>query len=427
MRVNEWFSMDIQLAKKSSINFKKIAVVFIGCVVVASAYGAKHYLSDASSWVAQDKIRIATVEQGTFAINVRGLGKLKTDQIYFVSTPVQGKVSQILRKAGNIVQEGDIIAVLTNPQLNEALIQAQSLLAKTNAQNKADLAQLGAQLLDVEASIVAAELDYQANQLELDAQTKLISTGNSTVSKIDYQRTEFAVKRSKNNWLIQQKRLIKHQEKIDAQAAAQHANIDALQADVIRHQQNINNLVVKAPVAGIVQAMPLALGQALMQSDEIAKIADSTRLLAEIQVDELQAGLIELGQHVTLDTRQSQFKGSVSRIDPRVINGQVTIDVLPDEALPSEARPDLSVEGVISIVSVADSLFIRTPRDARANKTSMQFLVEPNGHLASATEVEFGRMSVNHIEIKSGLSAGQKLIISDIAPFTAHQQILIHQ
>ena len=132
------------------------------------------------------------------------------------------------------------------------------------------------------------------------------------------------------------------------------------------------------------------------------------------------------GQDVTIDTRSNEIIGRVIRIDPRVNAGMVQIDVALDGIMPSEARPDLNVEGRIIINLIRDTLFVKRPAFAPRNTKTNLFRLSENGQFASKQSVDLGLTSVTHIQILSGLESGDSIITSDISKFQQHKQVLLN-
>ncbi len=417
--------MDIHINKPKKLN-KKYFLFFILLVIVGfSTFFVKAYFGNSTSWVELDKLRIAEVKRGDFEISVRANGALKPQNMYWISSSVNGRVEHIYNKAGSQVKSGDPIVKLNNPELIQLADQAQSKLEQVVAQNSASQAKMESALLDIEAQVLNAEMSYLSNKLELDAQTTLINNGNSTVSKIDYQRSKFSVSRSHKEWQIQLKRLEKHNNNMQAQVQAQQAHIAVLKSELKQSQLNLANLIVRAKVDGIVQKMTLSLGQSIRLGESIAEIADSHNLIAQVNVQELQIKDVSLGLSVIIDTHKSKISGIVSRIDPSVTNGMVQVDVKLISKLPSEARPELSVEGIINILHKPDTLYVRKPLFSPSETTAKVYRVSHDNTKASLISANYGRASVNYIEILSGLDQGDKIIVSDPQEFSEHKHILL--
>jgi HlyD family secretion protein len=158
----------------------------------------------------------------------------------------------------------------------------------------------------------------------------------------------------------------------------------------------------------------------------IAKVAQPWKLKAELKIAETQAKDIILGQSAEIDTRNGIIKGEVSRIDPAVVNGTVTVDVRLIGELPQGARPDLSVDGTVELERLAEVLYVGRPVFGQAHSTIGLFKLDPDGRGAERVQVRLGRSSVNTIEIVQGLKVGDQVILSDMSDMDAHPRIRLN-
>jgi HlyD family secretion protein len=137
-------------------------------------------------------------------------------------------------------------------------------------------------------------------------------------------------------------------------------------------------------------------------------------LKAELNIAETQAKDIQLGQEVAIDTRNGIIPGRVSRIDPAVKEGSVSVDVKLEAELPKGARPDLSVDGTILLEQLNDVVYVGYPVQGQPNSKISLFKLNPDGNGAERVAVHLGRSSVNIIEVKEGLKPGDQVILSDM-------------
>src|SRR5262249_42368974 len=151
------------------------------------------------------------------------------------------------------------------------------------------------------------------------------------------------------------------------------------------------------------------------QGTPLAKVVQPWRLKAALQIQETQAKDVMIGQKVEIDTRNGVVAGKVSRIDPSVINGTRTVDAQILEPLPKGAVPDLSVEGTIELERLKDVMYVGRPVFGQAQSVVTLFKEGPDRKTATRTQVKFGRVSVNFIEVLEGLKVGDVVILSDMS------------
>ena len=415
--------MDIKIDNRPRTLKKRLLYLGGACLVFSSVMLVRNYTQNASNLVNRDDIVIAKVQEGDFAVDVKGLGSLALEKRHLITSNAGGKVVEVLVKPGEYVERGQIIARLDNPQIKETLIQKNSLLLKMVAQHKAEIAQQKAYLQEAETTHHDSELAHKANTMEWQAQATLIAQGNSTISKLEHQRSEFTVKRSLKQLALQKAKVATKKEILVAKQHAQEAEQQSLKSEISLLSQHISQLDVKSPITGQIQDVFVELGTQLASTGSVAEVADQTKLIAKINVTELDAPNVKVGQQATIDTYTSRLDAQVTRVSPKVNNGHVEVELSLIDAIPSEARDKLNIEGIINTSFKTHTLFVALPRNAIAESTNNVFVLEK--HLATKQAVTFGKRSVNYIEVVAGLTIDQEIIISDMEEFINDTQVLV--
>ncbi len=384
------------------------------------------FASNSTYVVNNDMLLTSKVVQGELAINVRGIGVLAAKDVRWLATNVDGKVERIFAKAGAIVKQGDVIMELSNVQLQQTLEETKWEVDELEAQTQALKVSLESQVLDQEAAVINEKLNYERALLTLNAQNTLMGQGINAVSQIDHEAIKIEVAQNKQRWQLAIKRLAKQKENVAAQMLANRARVERMRKILERAEQQVASLEVRASIDAIVEAMPLELGQQVRAGTNLARLAKRDEFIAELRIPETQIQEIVIGQTVILDTRNSQARGIVKRIDPTVSNGSVQVDVDIVGPTPGEARPELTIEGSIEVVRIPDALYVKRPMFAKSYGDAFVYLLGADGKVATKHPVTFGKSSSALIEIKNGLSVGQEIIISDVSTWESHQQISIN-
>jgi HlyD family secretion protein len=222
---------------------------------------------------------------------------------------------------------------------------------------------------------------------------------------------------------IEQERIAESTEAVRTQLAVQQANIDQKLALAQLRNKQLDSLKVRAGISGVLQELPVQVGQRVAQGAILAKVVQPDHLKAELKIPETQAKDIVIGQNAEIDTHNGIVKGHVARIDPAVLNGTVTVDVSLDEAPPKGARPDLSVDGTITLEKLDNVLYVGRPAFGQEKSTVGMFKIDPDGKGATRVPVELGRSSVNTIEVIRGLKEGDQVILSDMSRWDNQERI----
>ncbi|WP_286235650.1 efflux RND transporter periplasmic adaptor subunit [Thalassotalea sediminis] len=392
-----------------------ISVIVIGCL------WALVYASTANNKISASNVMMDTVKAGDLTLDVRGIGVLVPKEVYWVATETNGRVDKVYIKAGAAVKKGDLIISMKNPTLSQQLEESQWELEETQAQLNAQRVALESQVLDQETLVIHSKLNYESALLTLSAQKRLLQQGIVAISKVEHEEVKIEVEQLLQRWQLEKKRLAKAQENLIAQKRAFNARLKRMERSTARIQHLVDSLQIRASIDSIVQEMPLEMGQQITAGTNVARLARNDEFIAEIRVPEKQIYQIGLTQAVTLDTKTSKVSGEVIRIDPSVVNGSVQVDVAITGTLPKEARPELSVDGIIHVAHLTDTLYVKRPMFAKANVTSNVYIVNPETKQVTMREVTFGRSSQTQIQVLSGLTPGENVVISDVSSWKEKQ------
>jgi len=210
-----------------------------------------------------------------------------------------------------------------------------------------------------------------------------------------------------------------------ARVAAQRAQLERLRAQLKLKQDQVAGLQVRAGTAGVVQELPLEVGEQVAIGARLAKVVDPTRLRAELRVPEARAHGIALGQPARIDVQGVEVEGRVVHVDPAVEGGSVTVDVTLLGELPAGAKLDLSVDGRIELDRLADVLHVDKPAGVGGKGSVSLFKLAPDGQSAARVQVEVGESSVGSVQVLSGLSEGDRVILSDMSEWDATNRVAI--
>ena len=371
-------------------------------------------------------VSLATVERGELALDVRASGILLPTAIRWIAAASEGRVERIAVQAGAQLNEGQVLLVLSNPQLQQRAEESRWSLEQAQAEAHALQLSLESQQMSNEAAVQRAELALQSAQLQADADQELLKDG--MVSKLAFQRSAFNLTQSQQGLRLERQLQQQSAANMAAQIRAKNAALAKLSKSLQRDLDQVAALTVRAPMSGILQELNLQTGQSVAAGTNLAKLARADALYAELQVQEAQARDIAPGQSVQVDLRtggkDGQVAGIVSRVAPKVSNGVVKVDIGLTGSLPRGARPDLSVDGTIAITRLADALQVQRPVFSQAQATATVFRVGADG-VAERVAVQFGAASVGRIAVRSGLQLGDRIVVSDTSGWTQASRVSI--
>ncbi len=418
----------MDVPRKSAARNKRIRQIVIGVVVLAAVGVTTKVLGGlkpAAPSVERAQVWMDTVKRGPMLRQVRGLGTLvPIDGGLVIPAETDGRVDKRLALPGTIVTPGTVLLVLSNPELEQATIDAEWKVKAAEAELNNLKVKLQSDRLTQESAAATVATDAHTARLEADRDAELSKFG--LTADIQAKKSAATASDLENRNQIEKKRLEIGVEADQAQLAVQQATVEQLRALWQLKKSQIESMRVKAGVSGVLQQVPVDVGQRVAAGAILARVVQPEKLKAELKIPETQAKDVAIGQVASVDTRNGIIEGHVSRIDPAAVNGTVTVDVKLEGALPPGARPDLSVDGTIEIERLTDVLYVGRPTFGQPNSQISLFRLDGDGKGATRAQVKLGRSSVNTIEILDGLRIGDQVILSDMSAWDAHDRIRLN-
>lgn len=364
-----------------------------------------------------------TVKRGDLSIQVRGLGTLVPETQTIISIPTEGRVKERILLAGALVKPDSVIMILTNPTLEQQLVSAKFTLQSAEAALENTKAQVANQLMTYRST--AANTRSQYKQAEMQAAADETGFKQGITPKITLDKDEVQATQLKAEDEIAQQQVDTYNASVQQQLAVAQATVDEDKEQVALYQHEVDELTVRAGLDGVLQDMPVNVGQDVQPGAELCTIAQQSKLKAQLQIAETQVGQVQLNQTSQVDTHNGIIPGHVTRIDPAVVNGTRTVDIHLDGPLPDGAVPNLSVEGTILIEKLTNVLKVGRPVHGDENQTIGLFKEINGGTEAELVNVKIGRVSVSEVQVLQGLNVGDVVILSDMSAYDNYNLIRI--
>jgi HlyD family secretion protein len=378
-------------------------------------------LRPAAPKVEEGTLWMDTVRLGPMIREVRGPGSLVPEQIRWVSAVTPGRVEKRPVLPGAHVTAGTVLLVLSNPDVQIQLLQAERQLTDAQAQLVSLKTQLETQRLNQAGTVASVRAQYREAIRKAASDSAL--AGQDLISRADYARSRDQAEELTERLGVEEQRLAIYTETIGAQVSVQEAQVDRLKAVADFQRGLVNGMTVRAGADGVLQELPLEVGQWAISGATLAKVVQPDRLKAVLRIPETQAKDVAIGQTAAIDTRNGIVSGRVVRIDPASTNATVAVDVTLTGELPKGARPDLSVDGTIEIERLDRVLHVGRPAYGQPNSTIGLFRVVPGTNEAERVQVQLGRTSVNMVELVRGLNPGDVVILSDMSRWDAVDRV----
>jgi multidrug resistance efflux pump len=396
--------------RRRQILWSAIAIVCLGGASIGVAR-----LKPAAPEIERSTVWTDTVKRGPMLRQVRGIGTLIPSQEFIRQIPAETEatVVRIRMLPGTQVTADSILLEMSNPQVEQAAVDAELQLKAAEAEYQSLRVTLQSNLMNQKADAATVNADYTQAKLQADTDKSLYDLG--VISGLAYKNSKSKADdlTTRNN--IEGERLDINQKAIDSQLDEQQAKVDQVRALSELKQKQLDALRVRAGIEGVLVDLPLQVGQHVLPGAMLAKVVQPNHLIAELKIAETQARDVQIGQSALVDTHNGTASGAVMRVDPAVQNGTVTVDVKLTGELPKGARPDLSVDGTIDLEKLDNVLYVGRPAFGQESSTISLFKLDPDGKGAVRVPVKVGRASVNSIQIVEGLREGDTVILSDMS------------
>ena len=419
--------MDIKregVARKKKIRGAIIALAALAGIAAIS-FGLSR-LEPAAPSVNRATVWMDEVTRGEMIRQVRGPGTLEVvpEAITWVAARTRGRVDRQVLLPGVEVEPDTIILELSNPELEQKLTDAEYQLRAQEAELVDLKVTVESQLLNQKSMAARVASEYNQAKLRAEADTRLHA--EKLIGELKFKQSQVRADELATRNELERQRLEIAAASVEAQLAAKRATVEQFRAlyDLIRSQKAA--LTVRAGISGVLQEVPVEVGQEVTPGANLARVAQPDKLKAQLRIAETQAKDIEVGQKAIVDTRNGIIEGKVIRIDPAVREGTVTVDVALIGPLPKGARPDLSVDGTIELERLDDVLYVGRPAYGQAESTIGLFKLLEDGETAVRTQVRLGRSSGNTIEVIQGLNEGDQVILSDTSAWDAYNRIRLN-
>ncbi len=410
---------DPAILKRKRLRQAGYAVVIVVILIAVSVQLAR--MEPAAPTVDRATVLTDTVKRGSIVRQVRGLGTLVPEDTRWLPSTTDARVERILLRPGAQVEANTVILELSNEQVEQEALNAQLALQSTEAALENLKVQLENELLTQQSQLAALEADFELARLEAESNEALAK--EQLVSELIRRQSQLKAQTLKKRLDIDEKRLASARQSIDARVRVQQSAVDQARAIAALQASRMADLKVRPGFAGVLQQVPVEVGQRVAPGQNLARVADPLRLKAELKIAETQAKDIEVGQSAEVDTRNGVMAGRVSRKDPAAANGTVTVDVTLTGELLRGAVPDQSVDGTVQLERLENVLYVGRPSLGQEQSTVGLFRVTNASGDASRVQVGLGKSSVNAIEVKSGLNEGDVVVLSDMSAWDAFDRV----
>ena len=407
----------------------QIVAVAIVVVVITGLTVIVYRLRPAAPTVERGTVWTDSVKRGSMLRQVHGIGLLLPSQESVLQIPAETEatVLRIRMLPGSIVKSDTILMEMSNPQVEQAAVDARLQWKAAEAAYQSQHMKLESDFMSQKAAAATVKADYAQAKLQGETDKSLYDLG--VISGLAYKASKGREDELTTRNSLAEQSLVSSQKSIDSQLAELQTKVDQMRVLADLKQKQLDSLKVRAGIDGVLVELPLHVGEHVSPGAMLAKVVQPNHLMAELKVAETQARDVQNNEPVSVDTHNGVIAGTVERVDPAVQNGTVTVDVKLIGALPKGAQPNLSVDGTIDLERLDNVLYVGRPAFGQENSTISLFRLErPDGPTdAVRVPVKVGKASVNAIQVDDGLHEGDTVVLSDMSRWDNTDRIRLQE
>jgi HlyD family secretion protein len=371
--------------------------------------------SGSAQTVAADRVTISTVTKGRFDDFLPLRARVTPLVTVFLDAVEGGRVEQVLVEDGAMVQKGQLLAVLSNSDLQLNLLARQTeVIQQVNSMRSQELA-LSQNRLQNERAIVEADLVTSKARRQYEMQRPLVEKGFVPGKVFRDSQDEYVSNRRRSEVL---RRAQATDERLQSSQLAQlRASAASLNKSLDIARATLEALNLRAPVDGQLTAFSIQVGQSMNRGERLGQIDSAGRSKLVAQVDEFYLGRVEPGQLATAEWGGKTYRMKVAKIYPQVRNGTFEVDLHFVGPEPGDIQRGQTLQTKLTLGDPTPALLI--PNGAFYNETggAWVFVVTPDGSEAVKRQVRLGRRNADYIEVLDGLEAGERVLTSPYTGF----------
>ncbi|KGJ97971.1 efflux RND transporter periplasmic adaptor subunit [Thalassotalea sp. ND16A] len=415
--------MDVKIKQTKNNQASKTKLIWVVGICALSVFGWLALQPSGAHKVSRDNIWSAQVQQGDLAVQVQAYGKLKSKAQRLLTAPADAVVDEIVLKPGAIVTADTILLRLSNPEIEQQVKDTRRERENRLTNYRQLMINQQSELLSRQASLELLLSDLELAKLKVEAETPLVANG--IISTINFKRSELEQRQLSRRYDIEQQRLAQLKQLHQENLLIAQDRIEQQNEQVAVLNQKYERLTVRAGIDGVLQSLPLELGQSVSFGQQLALVGSMDKLIATLTIPQSQMQKIQLQQDVSIDTRAGVVAGTVSRIDPVVVDGSIQVEVALSGELPKNSRPELNINGTIFTASLHDVYYLKKPVNAQPGGIGTLFKLQQDSSVAQAVDVTYGEETGEFIQILTGVNSGDSFILSDMSRWQDLTQITI--
>jgi HlyD family secretion protein len=402
--------MDRKIAKKSATPKNVFIVLIVAVLLVLSLYTLLNLNSGRALNVDSERIAISSVTTGTFEDFIPIRARVTPAKTLFLDAIEGGRVERILVEDGANLKAGDLIVELSNASLQLNVLGNETRVAE----------QLN-NMRSIELNLEQNRLQHKRHLADIQYQIKMLSREASLLKTNALSQSQYDDTKDTLDWYQQQLQLTLESQESDSRMQGEQLTFlrdtsARLESNLAISRQNLDNMNVRAPVAGKLSGFNVEIGQSIGQGERLGQIDTPDDFKLTAQIDEFYLGRVDIGQQAQFD----HYRLQIRKIYPQVQNGQFEVDFEFIEQQPDNIRRGQTIQIKLTLGDATEAILIPNGAFYQDTGGNWLFVVNQQGTQAIKRSVRLGRRNSRYIEVLEGLEVDEKVVTS---PYTSYQDL----
>ena len=410
--------MDRKIEKKKGIAlaFTKKALPFWGGALLLVFILWLIFRDDSKKLrIDADNISIGTAIEGEFNDYIRISGQVAPMTTIQISPLEGGVVQQIVTEEGSKVNQGDVILILSNENLDMQILNSEADLAEKENILRNTMIQMEQQKLSVEQEKLQLQMEVRRNKRTYEAQKDLYESG--LIAKEDFLKAEEDYELSSSRLKLVENRAKQDSLYRSVEITQMRESLENMRQNMMMIRRRKDNLTIKAPIDGELGLLDVVLGQSVGAGTKIGQINNLDSYKIEAQIDEHYIDRVTPGLEATFERQSERYQAQIRKVYPEVRDGKFKADFKFMEQQPENIRSGQTYYLNLQLGQPVQAILI--PRGAFYQKTGGKwiYVISPDGTKAVRRDIRIGRQNPQYYEVIEGLEPGEKVITSSYDNF----------
>ena len=395
------------LKKWLSLSLVVLLIICAGYMIASKSTGK--VLS-----VDNSRIVVSKVTSGVFEDFIPIRGRVTPAKTVYLDAIEGGRVEKILVEDGASLTTGNLIVELSNASLQLSVLGNETRVAEQLNNMRSIELNLEQNRLQHKRNIVDIKHQIKLLTRQVERSQSLIETGAITQSKME--DTEDTL-----TWYQDRLALTIESQQSDARMQGEQLTFlkdtsRRLESNLAISRQNLDNMNVKAPVAGKLSGFNVEVGQSIARGERLGQIDTPNDYKLTAFIDEFYLGRVDIGQTASYQ----HYSLVIAKVYPQVQNGQFEVDFKFSDEQPKGIRRGQTIQIKLTLGDASEALLIPNGAFFQDTGGKWLFVVSPNGNEAVKRNVRLGRRNNQFIEVIEGLELGEQVVTS---PYSSYQKM----